>query len=68
MYTVESLDVLTKTSLLKLAEYNDVPNVKERMLKGDVINAIIEHMKPKVDEDIQMSVRVRRIKESQERE
>ena len=64
MYTKESLEVLTISSLVTLAEYNGVPNVKKYMRKGDIIDKIIEHMKPViVEEEPPMSVRVRRIKE-----
>ena len=66
MYTVESLDVLTKYRLVKLARYKGVSDVSIKMLKGDIIKAILDYMKPKVDEH-QMSVRIRRIKESQEK-
>lgn len=69
MYIYESLEVLTKASLVELAEYNDVPDVNKRMKKGEIIEAILEYMKPKeVVEDLPpMSARVYRIKESQER-
>ena len=69
MYIYESLEVLTKASLVTLAEYNDVPDVNKRMKKGEIIEAILEYMKPKevVENSPPMSVRVRRIKESQER-
>ena len=65
MYSYEDLNALTKDRLIKLAEYTDVPDVNMKMLKGDIIEAIIEHMKPKVAEadQPQMSVRIKRIRE-----
>jgi predicted RNase H-like nuclease (RuvC/YqgF family) len=69
MYSYESLEVLTKKRLLDLSEYLEVPNVYKSMRKGEVIEAILEYMKPEVvEEDVPpMSVRVKRIYESQER-
>jgi hypothetical protein len=69
MYSYESLEVLTKNRLLDLSEYLEVPNVYKSMRKGEVIEAILKYMKPEVVENElpPMSVRVRRIKESQER-
>ena len=74
MYTYESLEVLTKSTLLSLAEYNDVPDVNMRMLKGDMIEKIIEYMKSKPEEVVAetgesllpVSVRIQRIRDSQE--
>ena len=67
MYTYESLEDLTKESLIKLASYKDVPDVNMKMLKGDIIEAILEYVEPEVvEESPPMSVRIRRIKESQE--
>ena len=71
MYTYESLEPLTKAKLLELAEYRGVSDVSMRMLKGDIIKTIIEKSEPKpiIKEAVepQMSARVRRIKESQEK-
>ncbi len=69
MYSREQLDVLTVDKLKNLAKYIEVLNIKSSMRKGEIIEAILEYTKPKeVVEDLPpMSVRVRRIYESQER-
>ena len=67
MYSQEQLDSLTKKRLLDLSEYLEVPNVYKSMKKGEVIEAILEYMKPEVVEELPpMSVRVKRIYESQQ--
>ena len=69
MYSQEQLESLTKKRLLDLSEYLEVPNVYKSMRKGEVIEAILEYTKPEVVEKElpPMSVRVKRIYESQER-
>jgi len=69
MYDYETLDSLVKSDLVKLAEYLSMPRkLNMKMLKEEMIGAILEYLKPKeVVEDLPpMSVRVRRISESQE--
>ncbi len=69
MYSQEQLEELTVDKLKNLAKYIEVPNIKSSMRKGEIIEAILEYMKSKevVEDSPPMSVRVRRIKESQER-
>ena len=71
MFTYGSLEVLTKEKLLKIASYKEVPNVKVRMKKGDIIEAILKHERSKElgagnGEMPPASVRIQRIRESQE--
>jgi hypothetical protein len=69
MHTKQSLEALTKENLLKLAGYLEVPGeINMRMLKGDIIGSILEYTNKinVVEEEPPMSVRIRRIKESQE--
>ena len=70
MHTKHSLEPLTKEKLLRLAGYLEVPgDLNMKMLKGDIIESILKYtrsIEPK-EEDPPMSVRVRRIKESQEK-
>lgn len=63
MYTQEALDALTKEKLVKLGRYIGV-RLNMKMLKGDMIEAILNVQKPKVvEEEPPMSVRVKRIQE-----
>ncbi|MHA1940996.1 MAG: hypothetical protein ACW97P_04640 [Candidatus Hodarchaeales archaeon] len=62
----EELEELTKEQLCELAGYYSI-DVNMRMLKGEIINEIVLGTKPFVDVgEPQMSVRIRRIRESQE--
>jgi hypothetical protein len=69
-YTYEKLDSLTKTKLERLSRYLKVPDVNMKMLKGDMIEAILEYTQPKnevADGGLPpASVRIQRIRESQE--
>jgi hypothetical protein len=70
MHTKQSLEPLTKEKLLKLAEYLGVPGgLSMKMLKGDIIKEILDYTAKinVVKEEPQMSVRIKRIKESQEK-
>ena len=71
MWTYESLEVLTKASLMNLAKYNNIEGVNMRMLKGEMIETILNSMKVKEKEEMLQvlppaSVRIQRIRESQE--
>jgi hypothetical protein len=68
MYSYESLEALTKNNLVSLASYRGIPDVNMKMLKGDIIDAILKYDQPKaVEEELPpMSVRIKRIRESQE--
>jgi hypothetical protein len=61
------LESSLKSDLIKLAVYYGV-EITSRMLKEEIINAILDAQKPvEVEEELPpMSVRVRRIYESQE--
>jgi hypothetical protein len=62
--TEKELNALIKSKVVKLARYYGL-DVNMRMLKGDIIAKILEVTTPKEEaEEPQMSVRVRRIKES----
>jgi len=61
MFTEKELNALLKTQVVNLAKYYGI-DVNMRMLKGDIIKAILEYHQEKVKEP-QMSVRIRRIKE-----
>jgi len=70
MHTEQSLEALTKENLLKLAGYLGVPgDLSMRMLKGEIIEEILKYTRSlqPAEEEPQMSVRVRRIRESQEK-
>jgi hypothetical protein len=71
MYSQDRLEKLTKEKLVRLAGYLKVPDVNMKMLKGDIIEAILEYTKPKVEageNDLSpASVRIQRIRESQEK-
>jgi len=66
MFTRKELDATLKTQVITLAKYYGI-DANMRMLKGDVIEKILEYKKKPEAEEPQMSVRVRRIKESQEK-
>jgi hypothetical protein len=68
MHTQESLDKLTKSNLVKLGEYLGTEKLNMRMLKGEMIEKILNYVSTVnvVEEEPQMSVRIRRIRESQE--
>jgi len=67
MYDHEQLDALVKSDLVKLGEYLGLPEkLNMKMLKEEMIEAILEYLKPKevVEVEPPMSARVRRISES----
>jgi hypothetical protein len=72
MYTYEGLDELVKSDLVMLSEYIGMPKrLNMRMLKGEMIEAILKYVNRKnVVEDKQppASVRIQRIRKSQELE
>jgi len=61
MFTKEELNKLLKNRVVNLAKYYGI-DANMKMLKGDVIELILEYGKKEEDEP-PMSVRVRRIKE-----
>jgi hypothetical protein len=67
MYTYEELEEITKSDLVKLAEYIGMPRrLNMRMLKGEMIEKILNYMNKAgfmEAEEPPMSVRVERIKE-----
>jgi hypothetical protein len=65
VFTREELDEMYKSNLISLGKYYSI-NLNMRMLKGDMIDRILEETTRSVEDDVQMSVRIRRIKESQE--
>lgn len=69
MHTQESLEELTKSNLVKLGEYLGTEKLNMKMLKGEMIEKILSYVSTVnvVEEEPQMSVRIRRIKESQEK-
>ncbi len=63
MFTREELESYLKNNLITLAKYyNVVANIK--MKKGEIVDALLENTQAEVELP-QMSVRVRRIYESQ---
>lgn len=62
MFTEEELNALLKTQVYNLAKYYGL-DVSYRMLKGELIDAILEYQKQPKAEEPPMSVRVRRLKE-----
>ena len=61
-FTREELEELYKEQLCNLAEYYGV-EANMRMLKGEIIDIILEASKPPVAEKPNMSVRIQRIYE-----
>ena len=63
-FTKEQLEESKKRDLIKLAVYYGV-DANKRMKKGDIIDLILEAQEPLEDELPPMSVRVKRIYDSQ---
>lgn len=67
MFTREEMESYLKEDLKTLAKYYDVP-INSRMSKGEIIDAILEGNMKLKESEVElppMSVRVRRIYESQ---
>ena len=63
MFTKEELNKLLKNQVVNLAKYYGI-DANMKMLKGDVIELILEHGKKEAEaNEPPMSVRIRRIKE-----
>jgi len=62
MFTREDLNALLKTQLVNLAEYYGI-RLSSRMLKGEIIEAILNYQRQPKEEEPPMSVRVKRLKE-----
>ena len=63
MFTKDELNKLLKRQVVNLAQYYGI-DANMKMLKGDVIELILEHGKKETEaNEPSMSVRIRRIKE-----
>ena len=63
MFTKDELNKLLKRQVVNLAQYYGI-DANMKMLKGDVIELILEHGKKETEaNEPPMSVRIRRIKE-----
>ena len=65
MYTYAQLEAMTKVQLLELISWNGIGKISQRKKKSVIIDFILEKTyEDVVEEEPQMSVRIRRIKES----
>jgi len=65
MFTYSELKVQTKKQLLALIKWNGFGTISKYSRKSDIIDFILEKVyKDEVEEEPQMSVRIRRIRRS----
>jgi len=62
MFTEDDLNSMLKTQVFNLAKYYNL-KVSYKMLKGDIIEAILDYQRQPKEVQPPMSVRVKRIKE-----